>query len=180
LLADTSLSLSDFETVHYQAEMEFLLGADNVDVLVVDDLIQRYSFAGQNRPRLLANQINGLLKGFIDLLFVHNDQYYVLDYKFNALGNSDADYTQQSLDSAMLSKRYDLQAVLYLLALHRLLKTRLGDVYDYDSHIGGYVYLFLRGAQSATAGRMFAKPPKVLIESLDALFCNTSIQGEQA
>ena len=180
LLADTAVSLSDFETSHYQAEMEFLLGADNVDVLAVDDLIHRYSFARQNRPRLLPNQINGLLKGFVDLVFVHNQQYYVLDYKFNALGNSDADYTQQSLDSAMLSKRYDLQAVLYLLALHRLLKTRLGDDYDYDSHVGGYVYLFLRGAQSPTAGRMFAKPAKVLIESLDALFSNKSIQGEQA
>ena len=180
LFADTSFSLSAFETAHYQAEMEFLLGADNVDVLAVDDLMHRHSFSGLTRPRLLPNQINGLLKGFIDLVFVYREQYYVLDYKFNALGNSDADYTQQSLDSAMLSKRYDLQAVLYLLALHRLLKTRLGDVYDYDSHIGGYVYLFLRGAQSATGGRMFAKPSKVLIESLDALFSNTSIQGNQA
>lgn len=180
LLANTSLSLSDLETVHYQAEMEFLLGADSVDVIAVDELVQRHTFSGQPRPGLLANQINGLLKGFIDLVFVHNGQYYVLDYKFNALGNSDADYTQQALDSAMLSKRYDLQAVLYLLALHRLLKTRLGDNYNYDSHIGGYVYLFLRGAQSTNAGRMSAKPAKILIESLDALFSNSSLQGEPA
>lgn len=180
LLPDSSLSLSDLDTAHYQAEMEFLLGADNVDVMAVDALIQRHTFSGQLRPRLLANQINGLLKGFIDLVFVHNGQYYVLDYKFNALGNSDADYTQPALDSAMLSKRYDLQAVLYLLALHRLLKTRLGDDYEYDNHVGGYVYLFLRGAQSATAGRMFAKPPKILIESLDALFSNSTLQGEPA
>ena len=180
LLPDTSLSLSDLETAHYQAEMEFLLGADSVDVIAVDELVHRHSFPGQARPRLMPNQINGLLKGFIDLVFVYNDQYYVLDYKFNALGNSDADYTQPVLDNAMLTKRYDLQAVLYLLALHRLLKTRLGDDYTYENHIGGYVYLFLRGAQSSTAGRVFAKPPKILIESLDALFSNAALQGEHA
>ena len=55
--------------------------------------------------------------------------------------------------------------MLYLLALHRLLKLRLPD-YDYDRHIGGAVYLLLRGAAAAH----FEKPPRALIETLDRLF----------
>jgi exodeoxyribonuclease V beta subunit len=60
-----------------------------------------------------------------------------------------------------------------LLALHRLLKVRLGENYDYDTHVGGALYLFLRGSNSSLGGRMFDKPPKALIEGLDQLFCNS-------
>jgi len=56
------------------------------------------------------------------------------------------------------------------LALHRLLKVRLGETYDYDTHIGGSLYLFLRGAQGPTGGRQFDKPPRALIEGMDRLF----------
>ena len=59
--------------------------------------------------------------------------------------------------------------VLYLLALHRQLKARLPD-YDYDRHIGGALYLFLRGTQSASQGAYFTRPPRALIEGLDLLF----------
>ena len=78
-----------------------------------------------------------------------------------------------------LDKRYDLQYVLYLLALHRLLKARLPG-YDYDQHIGGAVYLFLRGVNSASGGAFTDKPPRVLIEQLDALFDGEPVSGEVA
>jgi hypothetical protein len=59
--------------------------------------------------------------------------------------------------------------VLYLLALHRLLKLRLPD-YDYDRHVGGALYLFLRGSQSPSRGIHAERPPRALIEALDHLF----------
>ena len=177
LLENSQISLASLPTDQYQAEMEFLLGADKVDVQLIDQLVCQHSFAGLARPRLLPKQINGLLKGFIDLVFMHEGQYFVLDYKFNALGNHDDSYQPDQLHRAMLDKRYDLQAVLYLLALHRLVNSRLGDNYDYDQHIGGFVYLFLRGAKTATAGRVAEKPPWILIESLDALFNGHSVKG---
>jgi exodeoxyribonuclease V beta subunit len=170
LLQDTKLSLAALETNAYQAELEFLLGADTADTEELDRLVCRHTFGGQVRPSLLPGQVNGLLKGFIDLVFVHDQQYYVVDYKFNSLGADDAAYTQEALTAAMLAKRYDLQASLYLLALHRLLKVRLAAAYDYETHIGGGLYLFLRGAPGPTAGRAFDKPPRALIERLDALF----------
>ena len=63
--------------------------------------------------------------------------------------------------------------MLYLLALHRLLKARLPG-YDYDRHVGGAVYLFLRGSRAPRGGVHFERPPKALIEALDRLFARTS------
>ena len=40
---------------------------------------------------------------------------------------------------------YHLQALLYQVALHRMLKHRLRDRYDPDFHLGGHAYLFVRG-----------------------------------
>ncbi len=171
LIENSQVSLSTLSKNQYQAEMEFLLGVDTADIEIIDKLINKYMFADKPRPRLIPNQLNGLLKGFIDLVFVYNDQYYVLDYKFNCLGSNDTAYSSPAMESAMLNKRYDLQAVLYLLALHRVLKVRLGDHYDYENHVGGSVYLFLRGSQNASFGRVINKPPKKLIENLDFLFC---------
>ena len=178
LLEGENLSLAQLGVDDYQAEMEFLLGADSVNVQVLDHLVTRHTFAGQPRPGLLPRYVNGLLKGFIDLVFVYKQHYYVVDYKFNSLGNEDASYTPVALEQAMLSKRYDLQYSLYLLALHRLLKVRLGAQYDYDTHIGGGLYLFLRGAESPTGGRLLTKPPRELIEGLDTLFSASTLKGE--
>lgn len=170
---DDAFCLASLETGQYQAELEFLIGVDEnrgVDVQRLDTLVSQATFSGLARPAALPNQLTGLLKGFIDLVFVHNGRYYVADYKFNHLGNQLSDYAPDKLREAMLSKRYDLQMVLYLLALHRLLKARLGQHYDYDQHIGGGLYLFLRGAEHASRGLVLERPDRVLIETLDQLF----------
>ncbi len=180
LLEGKSACLADLGPNQFQVELEFLIGSNEVNVKILDRLVTNHTFAARPRPCLLPGQLNGLLKGFIDLVFVHNQQYYVADYKFNGLGNNDADYTEDVMEAAMLTKRYDLQCTLYLLALHRLLKVRLGLSYDYDSHVGGGLYLFLRGAHGSTGGRIIIKPPKVLIESMDSLFSGSALQGESA
>ncbi len=142
-------------------ELEFWFESRNVSIHTLDKLVTRYTLNGADRPpRAEANRFNGMLKGFIDLVFEHKGgQYYVLDYKSNALGEDDAAYTDQAMGQAILDKRYDLQYILYLLALHRLLKARLPG-YDYDQHIGGAVYLFLRGGVNSASGGAFTdKPP---------------------
>jgi len=170
LLENTDISLGKLSTGTYRPELEFLIGADKVETQALDRLVTQHIFPGQPRPALLPKQVNGLLKGFIDLVFEHQQRYYVVDYKFNSLGGNDAAYTPEALAAATLAKRYDLQYALYLLALHRLLKVRLGETYDYDTHIGGSLYLFLRGSQNPTRGRLFDKPPSALIEGMDRLF----------
>ena len=90
----------------------------------------------------------------------------MLDYKSNWLGADDSAYTTEAMAEAVASHRYDLQYVLYVLALHRQLRLRLAD-YDYDQHLGGALYLFLRSPHN---GQYLARPPRALIEQLDALF----------
>ena len=130
---------------------------------------QRYTLQDTPRPRVRPDQLNGLLKGFIDLVFEHEGRYYVADYKSNWLGPDDSAYSQPAMRLAMAEHRYDLQYSLYLFALHRLLRVRLPD-YDYDRHVGGAVYLFMRGIGAPGQGVYADKPPRALMDALDALF----------
>ncbi|MGF6206290.1 exodeoxyribonuclease V subunit beta [Pseudomonas frederiksbergensis] len=157
------------QLTQYRVEMEFWFASHKVDVLKLDELVRQYTHKGVARVAAEPVMLNGMFKGFIDLTFEHDGRYYVADYKSNWLGVDDAAYTEQAMEQSILDNRYDLQYVLYLLALHRQLKARLPD-YDYDRHIGGALYLFLRGTRAASQGVYFARPPRELIERLDRLF----------
>jgi len=153
----------------YMAEMEFWVAAHTVDTLELDALVTSMTLDAAARPALDAARLNGMLKGFMDLVFEHEGRYYVADYKSNWLGPDDAAYTAEKMRAQILHSRYELQYVLYLFALHRLLKARLPD-YDYDRHIGGAVYIFLRGGRAPGQGLHIERVPRELIERLDALF----------
>ncbi|MDO5102424.1 MAG: UvrD-helicase domain-containing protein [Lautropia sp.] len=154
----------------YQVEMEFMLPVNRVPITTLDRWVCRHTLDGAARPALTsAHQLNGMLKGFIDLVFEHEGRYFVLDYKSNWLGTSAADYSRERMQAAVLEHRYDVQYLFYCLALHRLLKNRVPD-YDYDRHMGGAVYLFLRGLQGETGGVFHERPPRWVIERLDAVF----------
>ncbi|QSP95579.1 exodeoxyribonuclease V subunit beta [Marinobacter salinisoli] len=162
-----SAALADLKTL--RPELEFWFESRNVAIRTLDQKATEHTLDGADRPRAEERRFNGMVKGFIDLVFEYQGRYYVLDYKSNHLGEDDSAYTHQAMGQAILDKRYDLQYLLYLLALHRLLKDRLPG-YDYDRHMGGAVYLFLRGYRGPAAGTFADKPPKQLIEDLDALF----------
>lgn len=160
------LSLPDLDT--FQVELEFLFPVDSVSTDDIDQLCQHYLLPGQARPSLSKIDLNGMLKGFIDLVFSYQDNYFVVDWKSNWLGHQNADYQPETMAREILHKRYDVQYALYLLALHRLLRYRKAD-YDYDSDIGGALYFFLRGWQSETQGLFADKPDRAFIEKLDLL-----------
>ena len=112
--------------------------------------------------------VNGFLKGFIDLVIQEKGRYFILDYKSNYLGPTWDTYAPESMKTAMAEHHYFLQYHIYLLALHRYLELRL-DNYDYDTHIGGVYYLFIRGMHpdhGSTYGVFFDRPPKAVIQSL--------------
>jgi exodeoxyribonuclease V beta subunit len=172
---DTPLRLPDGPALHlagldtYQVEMEFWFATRQVDARRLDSLVHAATLGGAPRPALLPTRMNGMLKGFIDLVFAHQGRYYVMDYKSNWLGATDPDYTPAAMRTAVLDHRYDLQYVLYLFALHRLLRSRLPG-YDYEQHVGGAASLFLRGSGAASQGLHLERPPGRLMEDLDALF----------
>lgn len=165
------VALSELES--YQVELEFWFAAHQVGTRKLDELVSDHLLPGVSRPALDADTLNGMLKGFIDLAFEHEGRFYVLDWKSNYLGSDDSAYTVDALRNAMLEKRYDLQAALYLLALHRLLKARLPD-YDPHQHLGGSMTVFLRGSRTAARGVHAVPAPVALIEALDELFAGTA------
>lgn len=121
------------------------------------------------------------LKGEIDLVYQNDNQYHVVDYKSNYLGNQFADYHHDALIKSMDAHRYWLQASIYQVALHRFLKLRVKN-YDMDTHLGAVEYAFIRGmspnlstTQTETGkldsiGRLVWQPDNAFILALDALF----------
>ncbi len=102
---------------------------------------------------------SGFLTGSIDLVFAddpnhENAKWWVLDWKSNWIGSpmtreggfscGPANYSMYRMDEEMYHHHYPLQAHIYLLALHRFLNWRLPN-YSAQKHLGGYIYVFLRG-----------------------------------
>ena len=159
------LTLSQLNPEQLWPEMEFNLEVHHVNATQLDRLIQTHVFEGAPRPALQNRTMQGMLTGSMDLVLQHDGRYWVVDYKSNKLPS----YDSATLQDAVLHKRYEVQYVLYTLALHRLLKVRLPG-YDYAQHMGGAVYMFLRGIHAKGAGVHLHRPPQVLIEELDAFF----------
>ena len=129
--------------------------------------------------------LRGYLSGSVDVVFripsVDGQRYVVADYKTNWLGDSDmpltaGDYTPARMAEAMLHSDYPLQALLYSVVLHRFLRWRLPG-YDPDRHLGGVLYLFVRGmcgpdtpvTDGQPAGVFGWRPPAALVTELSDL-----------
>ncbi|MFC5262286.1 UvrD-helicase domain-containing protein [Kribbella qitaiheensis] len=105
------------------------------------------------QPLLGGQSLRGYLSGSIDVVLrVPNGEshrFVVVDYKTNRLGDAEqsatsAEYGSEQLGAAMLHSDYPLQAMLYSVVLHRYLRWRL-PAYDPEVHLGGVIYLYLRG-----------------------------------
>jgi exodeoxyribonuclease V beta subunit len=170
-LPPTGCALADLEEL--LPEMEFWFPSHALNVGALDRLCRQRLLGATPRPTLPERQLHGMLKGFTDLVFECQGRYWVLDYKSNALGTGDAAYTQAAMAGAMAEHRYDIQGAIYLLALHRLLRARLGDGYDPQAQLGGAVFLFLRGiGNEATRGCYLIEPDMVLLDGLDELLAH--------
>lgn len=129
--------------------------------------------------------LRGYLTGSVDAVLRvpgdDGDRYLVVDYKTNWLGAADrpltaADYAQPRLAEAMLHSDYPLQALLYSVVLHRFLRWRLPG-YAPDTHLGGALYLFVRGmcgpstpvVDGHPAGVFSWQPPAELVVALSDL-----------
>lgn len=119
-------------------------------------------------PALRHGQLRGLLTGAIDLVACWHGRYYVVDYKTNRLGEQLSAYAPTALRGAVAAAHYDLQALLYTVALHRYLRQQLPD-YRPDRHLGGTLLLFLRAlGLDASAGRCEWRFDDALVLAIDA------------
>ena len=123
--------------------------------LPADDPMRAYADRLES-PSLGGQLLRGYLSGSIDVVLRVPDspgsdqhRYVVVDYKTNKLGDPERpltalDYTPALMTEAMLHSHYPLQALLYSVVLHRYLRWRLAD-YDPQRHLGGILYLYVRG-----------------------------------
>ncbi len=157
-------------------EMEFLLPIEVLSAPALNRVIQRHDPLSAKAGDLGFQTVQGMLKGFIDLVFEHQGKYYVLDWKSNHLGDDVTHYHGEALKSAMADHRYDLQYQIYALALHRFLRSRLAN-YQYDQHFGGVYYLFLRGMDGQSDHGIFsAKPTLEFLHEMDRLIDGQTLE----
>lgn len=139
-----------------------------------------------DHPQLGAQLLSGYLTGSIDLVLRTGGRYLVVDYKTNWLGPvptpgaepmlTALDYRPAALSEAMGHSDYPLQALLYAVVLHRFLRWRLPD-YDPERHLGGVLYLYLRGMcgpatpviDGEPCGVFSWRPPVALVEEISNL-----------
>jgi len=149
-------------------ELEFFIRLGGNQAATVLEHIAAAGYEGARGTAAIAS-LRGLMHGFIDLVVEHEGRYWILDYKTNALGRLRADYAPEQLARAVAQHHYDLQYLIYTVALHRHLRQRLPG-YDPDTHLGGVLYVFVRGLdEEGTNGVFEDHPDPAFIESLDAL-----------
>ncbi|EIY4765121.1 exodeoxyribonuclease V subunit beta [Vibrio cholerae] len=170
-----ALRLQQIMAAQRLTELEFLLPIEVLDAPTLNRITQRHDPLSAHAGDLGFHAVQGMLKGFIDLVFQYQGRYYVLDWKSNHLGDDPAAYHPQRLGSAMAEHRYDLQYQIYALALHRFLRSRLAH-YNYEQHFGGVFYLFLRGMDGRTDQGVFhTKPSLALLDELDGLIAGREL-----
>ncbi|RZS86861.1 exodeoxyribonuclease V beta subunit [Motilibacter rhizosphaerae] len=189
--------LAAFEGKDRLAELEFelpLAGGDDPGALEVllerlaplwrrhvpGGLLSAYAAA---LAHLAPPPVRGYLTGSIDAVLRTGDgRFVVVDYKTNRLAPYDEPltawhYRPAAMERAMIESHYPLQALLYSVALHRYLRWRL-PAYDPAQHLGGALYLFLRGmvgpgvsASDGSAPGVFSwqPPPGLVVDTSDLL-----------
>jgi exodeoxyribonuclease V beta subunit len=149
------------------AEIEFHFTLADADSAALLALLHAHGIARDRRDFGAWPRLSGLMNGKIDLTYRNDGRVYVLDYKSNLL----AAYDQATLAEAMRASEYDLQALLYVVALHRWLRLRRGADYDHARDFGGVRYLFCRGLDRNDPERGVIAPrfDAALVASVDAL-----------
>jgi exodeoxyribonuclease V beta subunit len=171
-------ALRDLRPTDVATELRFALPvAERVDLAAVARTVATHdrdgpfaawadALAATGRGRTLAAS----LVGSIDLVTTFGgDRHHVVDYKTNVVASA-AGYGADGLLTSMRASEYPLQAALYLVALHRLLRWRRPG-YDPDRDLGGAHYLYLRGlSEGSGRGVCTWTPSAATVVALSDLF----------
>ncbi|MCB4435851.1 exodeoxyribonuclease V subunit beta [Alteromonas sp. McT4-15] len=180
LFPNVQLSLCDLTLQQTLREAEFYFPLAKSQWSALQDILTQHrhsvfeKIGGQAHaaPSLITEQLEGMMHGFIDLIFEHEGKFYVADYKSTWLGDSVSHYKPEALFENNQHHLYDLQYLIYCLALHRYLGNTLNN-YEPSEHFGGVYYLYLRGmhpGNSAGEGVFYCEISTELLLRLDAVF----------
>lgn len=168
---ESSISLSDIGAL--------LAAEPGLDPSIAEFAAHLASRRWESSP--IAGHMNGSIDAVLRCGTGAETRFFVVDYKSDRLHDENdndplAAYSHDRLAPAMTTRGYMLQALVYSVALHRLLRWRLGEAYDFDTHFGGATYLFVRAMTGArdSAGRPLGvwqwKPSYALVDGVDRLF----------
>lgn len=177
-------SLSSLSPKDCARELDYYLPCRKFDIDKFNRICQRFykdvllSFkieAKQELAPLSKEDFSGFLTGSLDLVAKFNqkgqDKYYLIDYKTNYLGHSQSDYSKAEVIKSIFTSRYDVQILLYSVALKRFLK--VNNILDKNADaLGGVMYLYLRGmsaGETLSDGVVLICPDPALIDELDKM-----------
>jgi len=176
--------LSDIERQKTLRESEFYFPMAKAKIVDLEKLLTDHRNSDRKLPRYKNVKLpsykflKGMMHGFIDLVFEQGGKYYVCDYKSSHLGYDFSDYNHEALRHNVEKNYYDLQYLIYSLALHRYLKQNLAD-YNAEEHFGGIYYLYLRGMTDDElhqgAGVYYRQITSTELTQLDLLFLGKEI-----
>ncbi len=177
LLGESAFTLANINRQSRLNELEFYYALNNqvtsqgLQMIFADYGHENVKFQ-EMMQKFTFSPTQGMMKGYIDMVFCYQDKYYLVDYKSNLLGETLEDYTHPNIEQVMQKELYILQYHIYTVALHRYLGHRLKN-YNYTQHFGGVLYLFLRGMQPNSGpkyGIYYDLPNQTLIENLSDYF----------
>lgn len=164
-------TLAALPSQQIRTEMEFMFRMDGNQLGKLVQTLHEHGYLNTALGGHANQTLYGLMQGFIDLTVEMQGRYYIIDYKTNRLGDTVSAYQGPALQKAISRAHYDLQYLIYAVALQRHLRRSLGRQYDPTFHLGGVQYLFVRAmdGQSDTGIFTDALDPE-LIQELDVLF----------
>src|SRR5690554_5002519 len=86
-------------------EMEFHFPIESIQAKEIIEAIRDNSTSIETNK---SATIHGFMKGFIDLTFVYEGKYYILDYKSNHLGTDYENYATGALKKEIVAANYDV------------------------------------------------------------------------
>lgn len=184
-LKEADCVLADLQSDNTLRESEFYFPMESASSSQLSNMLTQHRLSGplSTNPKQTVSlpsyqSLKGMMHGFIDLIFEHQGKFFVCDYKSSHLGDQFEQYNELNLQENIENNFYDLQYLIYCLALHRHLKQTLEN-YDPEQHFGGIYYFYLRGMTDDVShqgsGVYYRKITVDELEALDAIF-----MGKQA
>jgi exodeoxyribonuclease V beta subunit len=179
VMGENNLALSALSLTDTLRESEFYFPMNQVKAQQLTALLSEHRQQFNRQPNMTSlylpsyHKLHGMMHGFIDLIFHYEGKFYLADYKSNYLGDDFTDYHNEHLVNNIEKNHYDLQYLIYALALHRYLKQRV-DNYKVSEHFGGVYYLYLRGMTTQKAhqgsGIFYRAISEETLNKLDKIF----------
>ncbi|MEZ5456650.1 MAG: UvrD-helicase domain-containing protein [Lysobacteraceae bacterium] len=174
-----SVCLADLPDRAQRREMDFHFVLEGAQMSRLRAVCAEHGEASLLPASLPEAALRGLMTGSIDLVFAHEGQVHVLDYKTNRLGTDRReDYRAPALQAAMDASHYRFQALLYSLAVQRYLRQRGGSWV-----LGEAIYLFLRAVgldgKEPTLGIWRQRFDADFLRAVDQVFARSNVPDEK-